>query len=144
MVFHGMGAQVFQAAPGQGAVFGGLEHDAGGVAGLQCLLPARGAEAPAVAGLEAGEAVLRQGGGEVVADGAAVGEEACRHDRADGVAAVVFGAGAAGAVAEEAGDGAVGAGGERAAEPSKGRRRLMKNVLLNSAFRARQRRTREW
>ena len=72
--------------------------------------------APAVARLQAGEAVERHGGDQVVADPALVLEELGGDDRADRVAAEVLGAGVAAAVAEEPGDGVVAAGLQRAAE----------------------------
>ena len=46
-----------------------LEHDARGLAGHKSLLPAGGAQAPAIAGLEAGELEFGHGRAEVVAAG---------------------------------------------------------------------------
>jgi len=100
----------------EGVLVGGFEEDG---AGGSCLLdcePARGADAPTVAGFEAGEAVLRHGGGEVVAEGFGGGKERGVDDAADGVDAVVVGAGVAAAVAVEAGHGLGAAGLERTAE----------------------------
>ena len=65
--------------------------------------PAGGADAPAVAGFEAGETVLRHRGEEIVAEGLGGCEEGRVDDAADGVDAVVVGAGVAAAVAVEAG-----------------------------------------
>ena len=62
-------------------------------------------DAPPVARDEAWEAVLRARGRQVVADPALLVEELRGHNRTDGVAPEVLGAGAAAAVAEEAGDG---------------------------------------
>src|ERR1700689_4880493 len=53
----------------QGLLVGRFQHHLRREAGVEGFLPARGAEAPAVAGLEAREAVLRHRGGEVVAGG---------------------------------------------------------------------------
>ena len=85
-------------------------------AGIDALQPAGGADAPAVAGLEAGEAVLRHGGGEIVAEALGGGEKLRRDDAADGVHAEIVRAGVAAAVAEEAGHGLAAAGGEGLAE----------------------------
>ena len=71
---------------------GAGEHDLGRRAGLPGLAPALGAEAPAVAGAEAGEAELGPRGGEVVAAPAGEGEELLGDADADGVAAAVLGA----------------------------------------------------
>src|SRR5829696_5934368 len=67
------------------------------------LQPADGDHAPAVAGAQAGEAVLRSGRGQVVAELALHGEELGGDDRADGVRAQVLGPRGAVAVAVEAG-----------------------------------------
>ena len=100
----------------QGGGVGAGEDDLGGGAGFPGFLPALGAEAPAVAGVEAGEAELGARGGEVVAAGAGEGEEVVGDADADGVAAAVGGAGVAAAVAEEAGHRVEGAGLQRLAE----------------------------
>ncbi len=71
------------------------------LAGLVGLEEARGADAPAVAGLQAGEAELGPRGGKIVAHLLGKGEELRRHHRADGVAALVRLRGVAAAVAEE-------------------------------------------
>lgn len=100
----------------QRGLVGGFEDDGASGAGLLDLEPARGADAPAVAGPEAGEAVLRHGGGEIVAQGFGGFEEGVVDDAADGVDAEVLGAGLAAAGAVEAGHGLAAAGGERLAE----------------------------
>lgn len=100
----------------EGVFVGGFEHDGAGGAGFEHLEPARGADAPAVSGFEAGEAVLGQWGGEVVAEGFGGIEEGLVDDAADGVDAEVFGAGLAAAGAVEAGHGLAAAGGEGLAE----------------------------
>src|SRR5689334_15573056 len=79
------------------------QHDLRRHAGVQRLLPAGRAEAPAVAGLQARKAVLREGRREIVAGALGVGEELGGDDAADGVAADILGRGVAAAVAEESG-----------------------------------------
>jgi hypothetical protein len=69
-----------------------------------CLQPAPGADAPAVAGLQAGEAELRHRRGKVVALALGGGKKLLRHDAADGMHAQVFRAGRAATVAIEAGE----------------------------------------
>jgi len=80
----------------------GWEAYAGGHAGDEGFAPAGDAEAPFVAGFEAGEAEFRGRGGEVVAAEPGEGEECVGELDADGVEADVAGAGAAVAVAVEA------------------------------------------
>jgi hypothetical protein len=89
----------------EGVLVGGFEDDGAGCSGLLDLEPAGGADAPAVAGFEAGKAVLRHGGGEIVAESLGCGEEGRVDDAADGVDAEVVGAGLATAGAVEAGHG---------------------------------------
>lgn len=100
----------------EGVFVGGFEEDGAGGSGLLDLEPAGGADAPAVAGFEAGEAVLGHGGGEVVAEGFGGGEERGVDDAADGVDAQVVGAGLAAAGAVEAGHGIAAADVEGLAE----------------------------
>ncbi len=100
----------------EGVLVGGFEDDGAGGSGLLDLQPAGGADAPAVSGFEAGEAVLGHGGGEIVAEGLGGGEERGVDDAADGVDAVVVGAGLAAAGAVEAGHGLAAAGVEGLAE----------------------------
>ena len=94
----------------------GGEEDRRGGAVLVGLEPSAGDDAPPVAGRQAGEAPLRTGRHEVVADAALVLEELGRDDDADGVAAPVLGPGRAVAVAVEAGQRVGAAGLELAAE----------------------------
>ena len=61
-------------------------------------------DAPAVAGDESGEVVLRHCGRQVVSNAGLVVEELPSHDRADGVAAMVAFICVTGAIAEEACD----------------------------------------
>src|ERR1700678_615189 len=63
--------------------------------------PVHGRHAPAVPRYQPGEAELRHGSGEVVADTPLVLEELARHDRADGVTPPVLGSGRACAVTVE-------------------------------------------
>jgi hypothetical protein len=103
----------------ESVLVGGFEEDGAGCSGLLDCEPAGGADAPAVSGFEAGESVLRHGSGEIVAEGFGGGEEGGVDDAADGVDAVVIGAGVAASVAVEAGrrvSGLAAAGFERAAE----------------------------
>ena len=85
----------------EGAGVGGGEGHGRGDSGEKGFLPTRGAHAPTVAGLQAGEIVVGHRRGEVIARRKAEGEELGRHFDADGVAAVVFGARVALAVAKE-------------------------------------------
>ena len=100
----------------QGVLMGGFEDDLAGGSGLLDLQPASGADAPTVAGLEAGKAPVRVRGAEIIAEGLRGGEEGRIDDAADGVLAAVFRAGVAAAVAVEAGEGLGAAGFERKAE----------------------------
>src|SRR5258708_33488636 len=89
----------------EGVLVGGFEDDGAGCSGLLDLQPAGGADAPAVARLEAGEAELGHGRGEVVAEGLGGGEKRGVDDAANGVYAEIVAAGVAAAVAVEAGHG---------------------------------------
>jgi hypothetical protein len=62
-----------------------FENYGAGGSGLLHLQPASGAHAPAIAGLEAVEAILRHGRGEIVAKSLAGGEKGRIDDAADGV-----------------------------------------------------------
>src|SRR5579871_10826 len=84
---------------------GGFEDDRAGCSGLLDLEPTRGANAPVVAGLEAGEAVLEHRGAKVVAESLGDAEELFVDDAADGVDAEVVRAGFAASGAVEAGHG---------------------------------------
>jgi hypothetical protein len=100
----------------EGVLVGRFEDDGAGCSGLLDRQPAGGTDAPPVSWLEAGEAVLGHGGGEIVAECLAGGEEGRIHDATDGVDAVVFGAGFAAASAVEAGHGIAAADVEGLAE----------------------------
>jgi hypothetical protein len=93
-----------------------FEDDRAGCSGPLDLEPAGGTDAPAVAGLEAGESVLRHGGGEIVAERFGGGEEWGVDDATDGVDTEIVGAGVAAAVAVEAGHRLAATGGQRLAE----------------------------
>ena len=100
----------------EGVLVGGFKDDGAGSSGLLDLEPASGADTPAIAGLETGEAILRHGGDEIVAEALGGGEEVGRDDAADGVDAEVLFAGLAATGSVEAGHGLAAAGGEGLAE----------------------------
>ncbi len=100
----------------EGGLVGGFEDDGASGSSLLDLEPAGCADAPAVAGLETSEAVLRHGCAEIVAESFGGGEEWGVDDAADGVDAEVVGAGLAAAGAVEASHGLAAAGVERLAE----------------------------
>lgn len=108
-----MGFEVFEIDPFEGGFVGGGEGDGWGAAGIEGFFPTGDAEAPAVAGFEAGEVPLGSGGGEVVATEIGEIEKLLGGLNADGVQADIAGAGAAVAVAVEAGHGFAAAAGER-------------------------------
>src|SRR5258708_8747470 len=93
-----------------------LEHDLRRRPAIERLLPAAGAQAPAIARFQAGEAVLRQGRAEVVAVRLGEGEKLRCHDDADGMQADILAAGVAATVAVEAGHRLLRAGLEWAAQ----------------------------
>ncbi len=108
--------QEFEGDDPEGVLVGGFEDDGAGGSGLEDLQPACGADAPAISGFEAGEAVLGHGGGEVVAEAFGGGEEVVGDDTADGVYAEIVSTGVAAAITVEAGHGIAAAGGEGLAE----------------------------
>jgi len=81
---------------------GCAQDHARGLACLEGFLPARRAQAPAVARLQAGKAEFRQGSRKVIAPGFGKTQKGVAHHRADRVAADILGAGVATAVAEKA------------------------------------------
>jgi len=100
----------------QGHRVGRLEHDLRCGVGVQRLLPACRAQAPAIARLQPGETVFRHGRGQVVAPGLGEGQELGRHDGANRVQAHVLAAGIAAAITIEAGQRGEGAGLQRSAQ----------------------------
>lgn len=100
----------------EGAGVSGREGYGRGDPGEQRFLPTRGAYAPTVAGLQAGEIVVGHGRREVVAGGAAEGEELGGDLDTDRMATVVVGTGVAMAVAKKTGERIERAGLERATE----------------------------
>ena len=58
----GVRLQILEPAIGECGLLRGGQHHVGGAAGQECFLPAWGAEAPLVAGEQAGEAVFRAWG----------------------------------------------------------------------------------
>lgn len=111
-IIEGMGFEVFEIDPFEGGFVSGGEGDGRGAAGIEGFFPASDAEAPAIAGFEAGEIPLGRGGGEIVAAEVGEIEELFGGFNADGVEADVTGAGAAVAIAVEAGHGFAAAAGE--------------------------------
>ena len=83
---------------------GGGERDRGRDAGGEGFLPAGGADAPAIAGLQARKIVVGHRSGKIVAGFEAKRQELGGDFDADGVATAILGAGVALAVAEEAGE----------------------------------------
>ena len=102
---RGMFLQVGKVGEFEGGFVGGFQDDLGGAAGVEGFLPAGGAEAPAVSGFQAGEAVFRLGRGEVVAAAFGEFEETVGHPGTDDMDAGIALAGAAAAIAEPAGEG---------------------------------------
>ena len=100
----------------ESGLVGGFEDDGAGGPGLLYLQPAGGADTPAVAGLQAGEPVIRHGRGEVVAQGLRGIEKRLVDDAADGVNAEIVRPGLAASGAIEAGHRGAAAGGEGLAE----------------------------
>ena len=92
-----------------------LQTDLGGASLVMGLQKSSRAQAPLVAGLQAGKTKLGMGGAQVIADIFRVGQEFRGHQRADRVAAMVLGAGVAMTVAKIAGRRVVRAQLERAA-----------------------------
>src|ERR1035441_6620545 len=86
----------------------GFQHNSAGGSGFLHLQPAGGADAPAIAGFEALESVLRLRGGEVVAQRLRCRKKGLVNDTADGVYTEVVGAGFATSAAIEAGHGEIG------------------------------------
>lgn len=107
---------MFEVHEFEGGGVGGLEDHGRGATGFESLDPAGDAEAPAVAGLEAGEIVFRGGGGQVVPVVTGELEERAGDHGADHVETVIAGAGMAIAIAVEAGEGFGAAGLEWRAE----------------------------
>lgn len=94
----------------------GVQQDLRGHVGVERLLPARGAKAPPIAGLQTGKFELRARGREVVSLRKGKRQEFLSHDRADGVDTEVAGAGMAKSVPVEPGEGVVAAGFKFASE----------------------------
>src|SRR5439155_7204290 len=86
------------------------------LAGIEGFLPARGAQAPTIAGLETGKAGCRDRARQIVAGGVRKGEELRIDPGAYGMDAEILGTGLAAAGAIEAGQWVRAALGERFAE----------------------------
>jgi hypothetical protein len=100
----------------EGVLVGGLEDDRAGGSGPLDLEPAGGADAPTVAGFEAGKTELRHGSAEIVAQRLGGFKEWGVDDAADGMDAIVFGPRLATARAVKARHGFAAADVERLAE----------------------------
>src|SRR5689334_10472529 len=100
---------------------GGAQHHARRLAGCERLLPARRAQAPAVAGFEPRKAELRHRRGQIVAAGFGEFQEGSGHDDTHRVAAEILAPGIAAAVAIKSGHRAERAELERFAEHIAGR-----------------------
>ena len=88
----------------EGMLIGGGEHHVAGGAVQVRSKPVGSGHAPAVPGVQPGEAIPRQRGAQIVADALLMLEELRGYDGADRVTAAVLGAGAAAPVAIEAGE----------------------------------------
>jgi hypothetical protein len=111
-IIERVGFEVFEVDPFEGGFVGGGEGDGRCAAGIEGFFPAGDAEAPAIAGFEAGEVPLGGGRGKVVAAEEGEVQELFGGFDADGVLTDVSGAGAAVAVAVEPGHGFAAAAGE--------------------------------
>jgi hypothetical protein len=100
----------------EGIFVGSFEDDGATGSGSLDFEPAGGADTPTVARFEAGKAELRHGGAEVVSERLGGRKEGGVDDAADGVDAMVVGAGLAAAGAVKAGHGLAAADVERLAE----------------------------
>jgi hypothetical protein len=100
--YNGVLDKEFEGDNLEGIFVGGFEDDRASSAGLLNLEPARGTDTPAVSRLKAGEAKLRHRSAEIIAEGFGGFEEGSVDDAADGVDAVVVGAGFATAGTVEA------------------------------------------
>lgn len=100
----------------QRGLVGSFQDYRTGGSGFLDLEPTRGADAPAVTGLETRESMLRHGGREVIAEGLRGVEEGSIDDAANGVDAEVVNASFAAAGSIEASHGVAAAGGEGLAE----------------------------
>lgn len=103
-------AQFVQAHVSQGFHVCADQNHRGRHAGLQGFHPTVGAQAPAIAGFQASEAVFGTRGGEVVAAGLGKRQEVGRDAGADDMGAVVVDAGVAATIAEKSGQGVKRAG----------------------------------
>jgi hypothetical protein len=111
-IVEGVGFEVFEVDPFEGGFVGGGEGHGGSAAGIEGFFPTGDAEAPAVAGFEAGEVPLGSWSGEVVAAEEGEVQELLGGFDADGVLTDVSGTGAAVAIAVEPGHGFAAAAGE--------------------------------
>ena len=118
-VGEGIGPEFFEDAAGdvfECGLVGRLQDDGCAMAGIEGLLPARGANAPAVARCEPGETVFGHRGAEVVSGGGGVGEKVRGHQGADAVTAGILRSGIAVTSAVETGERVDAAGLQRSAQ----------------------------
>jgi hypothetical protein len=108
--------EIFEMTVRQSAGMGGRKQDLRRVAGNEGFLPARRAQAPAVARLQPGKSKFGTRRGQVIAARLREHEELRGHDRAYCVRPAILRSGIAAAVAKEAGQGPGRAGRERAAQ----------------------------
>jgi len=126
-----MGLQPLEGDEVQSPGVSAFEHHRRRTARVVGLAPAQGADAPSVTRFEAGKAVRRTRGDQVVASFELVVQEGCCHARADDVAANVTLVGVAAPVAVPAGKRVVGAGHQLGAQDVEG---LHVNVIVGQAF----------
>ena len=93
--------QYFKGNDFQSALVRGLKNDAWSHVVLVSLLPARGAETPAVSGFETGESVFRHRGGKVVASEFGELKELGCHFHTNGVRTMILIIGVATTIAKE-------------------------------------------
>jgi hypothetical protein len=91
--------EIAQRAVSQRRLMRGAQNDARRVIGFERLLPALGAQAPAVAGLQPGKADFGDRRRQIIAARLGETKKGVGHDHADGVTADVFAAGVAATVA---------------------------------------------
>jgi len=108
-VLHRVGFERFQVHEFQHREVAGFQHHGARVAGFERLRPTPHADAPAVAGRQAGEIVFGARRDEVVAAKRQKFQKRLRDLAADGVQPPIFRAGTAIAIAVKPGDGRVAA-----------------------------------
>jgi len=82
---------------------GGCEQDGRRTTGISCFFPPQGAQAPSIAGFQAGKVILGNGRTEIVALRSGEFEKFSGYFRTDDVGTEIFESGVAEAIAIEAG-----------------------------------------